>query len=136
MTRTGNHELDAVLEAFLREPMGDWTTDNAPIEALRDPVLAHGMCQMVSEQFVEYAKRHGFKAYATETDMDELGYEVTGAAHGEVLDADGEIVCGHYHDHTIVTIVLDDPAYRYGREFYIDWTASQYGYSEHPKVTT
>lgn len=125
-----------MIDAFLLEQMGDWTTDDRPIAALADPELAHGNCQTVSEQFRDFARERGFKAYATDTDLDELGYTITGKPHGEVLDEKGRIVQGHYQEHTIVTIVLDDPAYPYGREFYVDFTASQYGYAEHPKITT
>lgn len=136
MERTGNKAVDRLIEDFLLEQMGDWTTDDSTIAALSDGELAHGMCDMVSAQFKEFAEARGFKAYVTHTDLDELGYEIKCAAKGEVLNANGDIVLGHYEEHTIVTIVVDDADYHYGREFYIDFTAAQYGYTEHPKVTT
>jgi hypothetical protein len=135
--RTGNPQVDALIEQFLQTPQGEWTTDDQPIEALRDPELAHGMCQMVTEQFVAFAKSKGFKAYVTDTDMAEMGYKPQIEPFGEVgFDENDEMQHGFYPEHTIATIVMDDPAYPYGREFYIDFTASQYGYTDHPKVTS
>jgi hypothetical protein len=135
--RSGHPELDAVIEEFLKTPMGDWITDQDPIEALRDPELAHGMCDAVTEQFVEFAKAHGLKAYVTQTDLDEIGYKPSIEPFGEVgFDENDEMQYGFYPEHTVATVVLNDPAHPYGREFYIDFTAAQYGYSDHPKVTS
>jgi hypothetical protein len=134
--RTGHPKVDAVIEEFLRTPMGDWITDDDTYETLRDPARAHGACQAVTEHFVEFAKERGLKAYVTHTDLDEMGYTPQIEAHGEVgFDENGEMQYGFYPEHTIATVVMDDPARTYGREFYIDFTATQYGYTEHPKVT-
>lgn len=129
--RTGIPEIDRLIEDFLKEPLGDWTTDDSVIEALRDPVMSHGMCQNVTRQFVDFAKERGFKAYVTDTDINEMGYQITGDPHGEILDNDGNIVPGHYQDHTVASIYLE------GRNFpiEIDFTASQYGYTDHPKIS-
>jgi len=133
--RSGVPEVDALIEEFLQTPMGEWTTDNDPIDALRDPERAHGVCQMVTEQFVEFAKSKGFKAYETNTDVDEMGYTPTGQG-GEIgFNENDEMQYGFYPEHTVATIVIDDPNYHWGREIYVDFTASQYGYSDHPKVT-
>lgn len=134
--RTGNPEIDALIEEFLRMPQGDWTTDDNPYEALRDPENSHGNCQVVTEHFVEFARSKGFKAYVTHTDLDEMGYEPTGEG-GEIgFNENDEMEYGFYPEHTIATIVVDDPSRPYGREYYIDFTATQYGYTDHPKVTT
>jgi peptidoglycan hydrolase-like protein with peptidoglycan-binding domain len=134
--RTGDPKIDKLIEEFLRTPMGDWTSDDNTYEALRDPERSHGACQEVTDHFVEFAKARGFKAYSTNTDMEEMGYTPQIKPFGEVgFDDHGEMQYGFYPEHTIATIVVDDPAYKYGREFYIDFTASQYGYKEHPKVT-
>ena len=133
--RTGHPEVDALIEEFLKTPLGEpeWGETG---ESYRDPTTAHGRCQEVTEHFVEFAKQKGFKAYVTNTDLDEMGYQTTGEPHGEVLNEQGEIIPGFYPEHTIATIVVDDPQYPYGREFYIDFTATQYGYTDHPKVTS
>jgi SWIM zinc finger len=132
--RTGNPEIDKLIEDFLQTPQGEWTTDTDPIDALRDPERAHGVCQMVTEQFVQFAKQRGFTAYVTDTDVDEMGYKPTGQG-GEIgFDENDEMQYGFYPEHTIATIVL--PGTGYGREFYIDFTATQYGYTDHPKVTS
>ncbi len=134
--RTGNPQVDALIEEFLRTPMGDWTTDDNTYESLRDPSQAHGACQSVTEHFVEFAKAKGFKAYSTDTDLDEMGYKPTGEG-GEIgFDENDEMQYGFYPEHTIATVIVNDPAYPYGREFYIDFTATQYGYTDHPKVTS
>lgn len=134
--RTGNPEVDALIEEFLQMPQGDWTTDDDPYSTLSDPERAHGNCQSVTEHFVEFAKSKGFKAYETNTDIDEMGYTPTGEG-GEIgFDENDEMQYGFYPEHTIATIVVDDPDRPYGREYYIDFTASQYGYTDHPKVTS
>ena len=134
--RTGNPEVDALIEEFLRTPMGDWTTDDAPTRRCATLSVRTGHARSVSEQFKEFATERGFKAYATDTDLDELGYTPTGTG-GEIgFNEQDEMQYGFYPEHTIATVVLDDPAYPYGREFYIDFTAAQYGYTDHPKVTT
>jgi hypothetical protein len=133
---TGIAELDQAITDFLAEPMGDWTTDELPISALADGELAHGMCQMVSEQAQEFFRARGFTAYACNTDMDEMGYRTTGKPHGEVLDARGNIVMSFYFEHTVLEVYVDKTETNpYGRSICIDFTASQYGYSEMPKIT-
>lgn len=129
--RTGYPELDATIEDFLNEPMGDWTTDDAPVRELADACRSHGSCQQVADQFAEFAKARGFKAYATQTNMDEMGYKTTGKAAGEIMDDEGNIVSGFYYDHTVNEVYLP------GMNFpiTIDFTASQYGYKEMPKIS-
>lgn len=130
MERSGNPAVDALIESFLRERLGDWTSDDDTIESLRDGGRAHGACDAVSEQFVAFAKDRGFKAYVTPTDLGELGYEIQGEARGEVLNAEGEVKIGHYEEHAVASIYLAGQAF----PIIIDFTASQYGYTEHPKV--
>lgn len=135
---TGYAELDQAIEDFLDEPMGEWTTDELPIRALADGELAHGMCQvLVEEQAQAFFRERGFTAYACNTDMDEMGYKPTGKPRGEVLDDDGEIVMGFYHDHTVLAVYVDKTETNpYGRAIYIDFTASQYGYVDMPKISS
>ena len=134
--RSGVPEVDALIEEFLQTPMGEWTTDTDPIDALRDPERAHGVCQMVTEQFVEFAKSKGFKAYETDTDLDEMGYKPSIKPFGEIgFNENDEMQYGFYPEHTVATIVVDDPDYHWGREIIVDFTATQYGYTDHPKVS-
>ncbi len=130
--RSGIPEIDKLIEEFLRTPMGDWITDDLPNDALRDPELSHGACQSVAEDFAEFAKARGFKAYATDTDLDEMGYTPSIKPFGETgFDANDEMTYGFYPEHTVNSIYLDGHAL----PIVIDFTASQYGYTDHPKVT-
>lgn len=129
--RSGVPEVDALIEEFLQTPMGDWTTDELPIEALRDPENSHGNCQMVTEQFVAFARERGFKAYATDTDLDEMGYKPTGQG-GEIgFNDNDEMQYGFYPEHTVASIYLDESRF----PIIVDFTATQYGYTDHPKVS-
>jgi hypothetical protein len=128
--RSGVSEIDDLIEEFLHTPMGDWTTDTSPIEALKDPARAHGNCQVVTEQFVDFAKSKGLNAYVTNTDLDELGYTPDGKPQGEVLAPDGAITHGFYDEHTVASIYL--PQHNF--PIIVDFTATQYGYTDHPKV--
>lgn len=128
--RSGVSEIDDLIEEFLHTPMGDWTTDTSPIEALKDPARAHGNCQVVTEQFVDFAKSKGLNAYVTNTDLDELGYTPAGKPQGEVLAPDGAITHGFYDEHTVASIYL--PQHNF--PIIVDFTATQYGYTDHPKV--
>jgi hypothetical protein len=95
-------------------------------------VLAHSCCQSVSEQFAEFAKARGFKVYATDTDMDEMGYTPSIEPFGEVgFDDNDEMQYGFYPEHTVNSLYLDESRL----PLVIDFTASQYGYTEHPKVS-
>lgn len=71
------------------------------------------------------------RVYATPTDMAEMGYQVSGAAQGEVLDDDGNIVVGHYFTHTVNEVYVPGRAFPYT----VDFTAKQYGYDTPVKVT-
>lgn len=115
--RSGIPEIDTLIEAFLQEPLGDWTTDDRPIAVLADPFEAHGSCGEVSEQFVAFVKAHGlaFNIYACHTDVEELGYKW---------------LPGQFHEHCVAEIYLPGTALT----VIVDFTASQYGYNDHPKV--
>lgn len=121
--RSGIPEVDRLIEDFLKEP---------GIEELRDGALAHGRCAEITEQFVAFATERGFKAYSTDTDRQEMGYRTRGKPRGEVMDDEGNIVPGYYFEHTVASIYLPG----YGWPYIVDFTASQYGYKDHPKVTS
>jgi GNAT superfamily N-acetyltransferase len=121
--RTGYPEVDAVIEDFLDEPQGDWTTSDTKIGDM-EAVDCAGACDSVAEQFTEYATERGLKVYTTRTSVDEMGYEITGDPAGEVMDADGNIVDGFYQDHTVNQVYVDGQ----GWPLTIDFTARQYGY--------
>src|SRR5690606_18005273 len=70
--RSGFPEVDRLIEDFLKEPLGDWTTDECLIGDLT-PEQAHGACQEIAEQFADFvnarAGERGYRAYATQTDL-------------------------------------------------------------------
>ena len=122
-TRSGIAEIDEAIEAFLREPAGDWTTDECPIGDFT-PEQVHGNCQSIADQFAAFATARGLKAYAVDTNLDELGYKVKGKPRGEILDPEGNIVPGHYFTHTVNEIYLDSQVW----PVMVDFAARQYGY--------
>lgn len=125
--RSGFPEVDAVIEDFLDERIDGLGTRVRDMTAAE----AHGYCEVVSEQFVEFAQARGLRAYVTHTDLDEMGYEIAGAPQGEVLDDDGNIVMGHYSTHTVASIYLSGTVV----PIIVDFSAKQYGYSAHPKIS-
>lgn len=116
--RSGIPEVDSLIEDFLKRPMGDWTNDDRPNSVLMDPVASEGACVSVTDDFVEFAKSRGFKAYTTHTDLDELGYRKRPK--------------GSYFEHAVASIYIDGQSW----PIEVDFTASQYGYKDHPKVTS
>lgn len=125
--RSGDPFIDAMIEEFLRQP---------GTQELVDPQVSHGDCVEISEAFKAFVEPRlpgDYRVYLTHTDLDEMGYEIqSGSAGGEVLDGDGEIVVGHYDEHAVVSIYTPDSRW----PFLIDFTASQYGYTDLPKVTS
>ena len=135
--RSGVPEVDQLIEEFLEVTVDEYGANDVLVKHLRDPENSHGMCDAITDQFVEFAKKRGFKAYVTHTDLDEMGYKPSIDAFGEIgFDENDEMQYGFYPEHTVATIVLKDPKYGpYGREIVVDFTASQYGYTDHPKVS-
>lgn len=124
-TYTDIPELDRVIGEFLNTK-GNWTTNDCPIGEYTAADMA-GACQSISEQFVEFATPRlpeGFKVYATNTNIDEMGYTPTGDPAGEIADEEGNIVPGFYYDHTVNEVYLPDRAF----PITIDFSARQYGY--------
>jgi hypothetical protein len=118
-------ELDRVVDEFLKTK-GDWTTNDCPIGQYTAADMA-GACQSISEQFVGFATSRlpeGFKVYATQTNIDEMGYTPTGDPAGEIADEDGNIVPGFYYDHTVNEVYVPDRRF----PITIDFSARQYGY--------
>lgn len=127
---TGHPELDALIEDFRREPYDEY---GDTVEMFRDPEQAHGNCADVTGVFVAFAKARGFKAYATDTDMEEMGYTPRIAPFGEIgFDENDEMQYGFYPEHTVASIYVEGQRW----PIIIDWTAAQYGYTEFPKITT
>lgn len=142
--RSGVPEVDRLIEEFLDETLDErnWGEGAGTIRDLMDGTMSHGMCQVVSEQFTEFAKARGFKAYSTDTDRREMGYRVQrGAPKGEIGWKGDEVQMGHYFEHTVVTLAppgsWPNQAWSNGDrgDIIVDFTASQYGYKDHPKVT-
>jgi hypothetical protein len=131
--RTNIPKIDALVDKFLGEKLSDWTGDNGPTirEFFSVPENAHGNCQFVTEQFVEFAKKKGFDAYSNDVYLEEIGYrKPRGRAAGYVLDAEGNEVLGFYPEHTVAVIYLPGRTWPVA----LDFSATQYGYNELPKV--
>ena len=128
-------EIDALIEDFKHQPLDprEWGPGRLVTE-MSDPHNAHGSCQTISEQFVEFARARGFRASASNMYLDEIGYTPSGGPYGEVMDENGDIVQGYYSEHTVAAITVADGSI-WGRDICIDFTAAQYGYSDFPKVT-
>ena len=134
--RSGIPEVDRLIEEFLDESLAerDWGEGAGTVRDLMDGARSFGMCQVITEQFVEFAKARGFKAYATDTDRREMNYRTRGKPPG------GNTF--FYFEHTVAAIYPPEswpndvwPNGHRG-EVYVDFSASQYGYKDHPKVTT
>lgn len=109
--RSGDPEIDRLIEDFLKQP---------GIAGLVDGEVSVGMCHAISEEFVEFAEARGFEAGMDHVYLEEIGYQRKGP--GARLEP------GMAGDHTV--------SYVKGEYWpiYIDWTATQYAYTDHPKV--
>lgn len=127
--RTGDPELDKLIDQFLTE-------EHDYIDMYRNSEDADGHCDEVSEFFAGWLSRHGMKATLSGgqtihdeeglqqwTTPDALGYE----DRPGIPNANGEVDKGHA-DHYTTTVHMPSGLYS------IDWTASQYGYTEFPLV--
>jgi len=109
--RTGNPQLDTVIERFLDREVCCTKTDRLPVRALEDPALATGECANLAWQFSAFAHAHGLKAKVLDSSPDRLGYD----------DRPLRGVFAH-----AVAVV--------GR-LAVDFTAAQYGYVELPLIS-
>ena len=132
--RSGIPEVDRLIEDFLDETLDErnWGEGAGTVRDLMDGARSFGMCQVITEQFVEFVKARGFKAYATDTDRREMKYRTRGKPPG------GNTF--FYFEHTVASVYPPGewPSARWSNgdsgEVYIDFSASQYGYKDHPKV--
>lgn len=130
---TGYPEMDAAINDFLDTPLAELSGDTP--RQVNDSG-SHGLCQAISEEFVEFCKARGIdKVYATHTDLDEMGYTIQpGSQGGEIgFNENDEMEYGHYQEHT-VNSYYPPGAPPWG--IVIDFTATQYGYSEFPKISS
>jgi hypothetical protein len=140
--RTGDPELDALIEKFIEEnpdlsEVGSRRYERLPgdlawsLDQMREPERAGGMCGVVSTVFGNYLKAHGSRYKATTNgnwsfmnqgvhpgyySPDELGYT--------------DRPNSGYGGHCVVFILDEQDQPRYS----IDFTAAQYGYKEFPMV--
>jgi hypothetical protein len=117
--QSGFPELDAAIQEFMQDP---------EIQQLRDPRNAWGRCEEIAEQCAEFLKQRGFKAYAPSDDLEAFpGYE--NAQKSEDVGA-GDF---SYPEHAMVEVYgLYGP--NNVNNVTIDFTASQYGFTEFPKI--
>lgn len=133
--RTGDPDLDHAIASFIAadEPLdatGDDESDEANeglvISDMRSAACAQWNCDLVAGQFVEYLARIGVIEGGDEL-LDEAVEQlvVSGTCSDWYDDAPNEL---EHPGHTVVEIT------RGSRTYSIDFTASQYGYSEFPLV--
>jgi hypothetical protein len=122
MDRSGDRQLDALIDAFLaRDPeIGDW----ANLTQLTDPEEADGWCQVASEVFVEFLAEAGVPASTYEI-SDEPGLGLPSFVEAGYADR----WPGDDRAHTVVYVPRPDDIF-----FLIDWTSSQLGYDSFPLV--
>lgn len=129
--RTGKTYLDALIDEFQYDGVWyvevyDWLADQyvakaRPLSDLRQPLAARGQCVHVASEFNRFLRERGVEAGLPLIDgrpclvpPEALGY------------ADRPL--GGLAEHTLSIVP-------YGSGIYsIDWTASQYGYSEFPLI--
>jgi hypothetical protein len=114
---TGFADLDHAVAAFLSE--------NPDVEEMREPVLAWGRCEEISERLAEFLTGRGFSAYCC---RDEIGAFYTDAEDSAKIGA-GDFT---YPEHAVVEVYnLDGMGVL---TVCIDFTAAQYGFTEFPKI--
>ncbi len=118
-TRTGDPALDALLDSFQQTWVGK-RPGELRVSSLTDPALAEALCNTVSFQLAEHLRANGYDA---ECGSEEGTYSTPGQA-----GYTDRITLGiEQHDWTEVTAAD-------GREYMVDFTAAQYGYTEFPMV--
>jgi hypothetical protein len=113
--RSGNRALDELIEAFLDEEVETPRAGRVPVRHLANPEIAAGACRLVSQSFRLFARGRGLTLDVKDTTPNRCGYQnrpVTGVAA-----------------HTVNRLP------RGAVSVNIDFTASQYGYSELPLIS-
>jgi hypothetical protein len=122
---TGFIDVDELIELYRQRSVADPTYGagprQLPVEALRDPEVANGLCDLVASDFVRYLKANGIKARReTEDDKD--------APYGVAWGYDDPVRNPGWGNHMLVTVERGDVFVT------IDWTAAQFGYRQFPLV--
>lgn len=136
--RSGDPDLDQLIEEFMKQPYGNawhsdypgedegWSEEEFQQEGylpgtVKDnlPNTSDGMCHVWAYRFAEFLNEHGYEAESSEdnqgfTSPEEFGY-------------DDRSIAGSPR-HCVTTVQMSSGKYM------IDWTASQYGYNEFPMV--
>lgn len=117
---TGHAHLDRLIDEFRSSHVGT-REGELLVEDLIDPQHAALLCNLVSQQFAQYLRSHGYDA--------------------ECMSEDGWLAEGPddwgYGDHTIPGCEQHDlvlVAAGQDRDWLIDWTAAQYGYADFPMI--
>jgi hypothetical protein len=127
---TGYTDVDALIESYRSLAVHDAThaegARDVPVEALRDPVTAEGLCWLVADDFAHHLRKHlqGEDAnirLESENDDEE-------PPHGMAWGYDDRTRDPGYGGHTLVVIE------RGLERTTVDWTASQFGYAAFPLV--
>lgn len=118
--RSGFPELDAAIAEFMQA--------HPEVNDFREPHNAHGRCEESAQELAAFLKERGFKAYAPADELHAFpGYENAqksedvGAADFTYPEHAMVEVYGLYGPNNVNTVT-------------IDFTASQYGFTEFPKV--
>lgn len=129
--RTGDPKIDSIIESFITE--NPEVVPHIPLDMMRyqegldyeneEMQDSQGKCGVTAYKFVTYCLDHGLKAWMTD-EMVDKGHEADW--HG-YTDRSEE---GNPEDHSHCATVVEKD----GVSYLIDWTASQYGYTEFPMV--
>ncbi len=124
--RSGNPQLDALIEQFQRD-------EHEYIDMYRNAEDAAGNCAEVTDYFVNWLHQHGVHAFPAQepsTRFLESNPHFEPDEWGATPDEYGysdRATPGHpVHDVAMIEMA--------GTTYMVDWTASQYGYSEFPMV--
>lgn len=125
--RTGDPRLDAALAEFMMTHRDEFSEG---MQIYQHPEVAWGQCERVSEECAEFLQARGFKAQANNVDLEELGYNDAQKSENVGTGQHGLKAEFTYPEHSVVSVLNDRGIVWWT----IDFTASQYGYKEFPKV--
>jgi hypothetical protein len=157
--QTGDPSLDAAIEAFkgyvlsrsesyegdldCYDEDGTLASELHPVEKLRDGAWALGICDLVADQFARFCQKRGLAAYSPDNPLPN-GRNWPQGVKARYLDLDGELFDVYGPARTNYYAKVPKPGLRVhqltfaesadGQVFTIDFSASQYGFSEFPLV--
>ena len=140
--RSGDPELDAFIEQFkaghLHEDDYAWQPhenedgSTRPMDMYAEPDYGYGMCSTLSKEFADFLTAKGVEAWVSEDVAEHEKHTPQFWGYDDHEDAAATHPAMHqeppYPTHCVVIVI------RPTGTFMVDWTASQYGYTEFPMV--